>query len=728
MTILIRRLSADSVAGALQTGATGVEVESREKSRQSGLIRRCSRKLVSDVGQVPWADGGCLRPGVEKGMDVDRMSEQRQSSATAESLVKQQIITKADLAEARKREEMSGTPWYRQLVQMKKLNFNTVNDVLHYEFHSRAERKTHSSLGRTLVEGGVLKKEELSSALILQKRSGKLLGTVLLEQGLINREDIGRALAKQYSFDFVEISKAPSERAALDLVPESMAKQKAFIPVRLEGDRLTVLISGPQMPARLKDVGVLLGVRIHPKITAVDDLEREVESRYGGKRSSRTSNMVEEGMGVPMREGEGAYKKGKARGGKPTEGEKNGEVEDMEAQYEDEPQRFEEIAREARGVPVVKLVSTIIEGAINSGATDVHLDPQEPEMRVRYRIDGVLHDVMSIPKDIENATVSRLKILADLDITETRHPQDGHISLQVADAEYDVRVATLPTFLGERIVLRLLDQSSVLAGIRDLGLEAGDEKTLRRVVEQPYGMILVTGPTGSGKTTTLYSCLNEMDVMTESIVTLEDPIEYQLSGINQVQIEADIDLTFANVLRASLRQDIDVLLVGEIRDPETARIAIRAAMTGHLVFSTLHTNDAPEAITTLRNMDIPSYLISSALTAIVSQRLVRLICPDCKTTYAPSKELLKSIKLPETTKRLSRGKGCENCYQTGNRGRTGIFEVLEVTDSIRKMIATDEPGEKIVKAAKLKTMADRCRLKVKKGKITAEEFLRVIRT
>jgi type II secretory ATPase GspE/PulE/Tfp pilus assembly ATPase PilB-like protein len=349
-------------------------------------------------------------------------------------------------------------------------------------------------------------------------------------------------------------------------------------------------------------------------------------------------------------------------------------------------------------------------------------------MRVRYRIDGVLHDVMSIPREIENAVVSRIKILADIDITETRHPQDGHIGLEVGDSEFDVRVATLPTYLGERVVLRLLDQSSVLAGIRDLGLEPEDEEKLYRIIDQPYGMVLVTGPTGSGKTTTLYSCLNEMDVMTESIVTIEDPVEYQLSGINQVQIDTDIDRTFANTLRAALRQDIDVLLVGEIRDPETARIAIRAAMTGHLVLSTLHTNDAPEAISTLRNMDIPAYLVASALTAIVAQRLVRCICSGCKTSYAPQKSLLSSLRLPETTKKLYKGKGCADCYHTGYRGRTGIFEILEINESIRKLIIDEEPVAKIAKAAKLKTMADRCRLKVKDGEITAEEFLRVIRT
>jgi type II secretory ATPase GspE/PulE/Tfp pilus assembly ATPase PilB-like protein len=277
-------------------------------------------------------------------------------------------------------------------------------------------------------------------------------------------------------------------------------------------------------------------------------------------------------------------------------------------------------------------------------------------------------------------------------------------------------------------VLRLLDQSSVLQGIRDLGLEEEDEKRLTTIIEAPYGMILVTGPTGSGKTTTLYSCLNQKNVMTDSIVTLEDPVEYQLSGINQVQIDPDIQLTFANVLRASLRQDIDVLLVGEIRDPETARIAIRAAMTGHLVFSTLHTNDAPEAIATLRNMSVPSYLISSALTAVVGQRLVRKICEDCRESFSPTKTLLKSIKLPESTKTLYRGRGCEMCYHTGTRGRTGVFEILEMNSTVRNLIAEEAPPAKINSAAKLKTMADRCRVKVKRGIITPEEFLRVIRT
>ncbi len=300
--------------------------------------------------------------------------------------------------------------------------------------------------------------------------------------------------------------------------------------------------------------------------------------------------------------------------------------------------------------------------------------------------------------------------------------------MDIGSREFDVRVATHPTFLGERVVLRLLDQTTVLSGIKDLGLEEEDQKRLSKLIDQPYGMILVTGPTGSGKTTTLYSALNQKNVMTDSIVTLEDPIEYQLSGINQVQIDTDIGRSFANTLRAALRQDIDVLLVGEIRDMETARIAIRAAMTGHLVFSTLHTNDAPEAIGTLRNMDVPSYLIASALTAVIAQRLIRTICTNCKASFTPTAALLKSVGLNNTTKKLYRGKGCDVCYGTGNRGRTGIFEILEITPTIRKLIAEEAPAIDIQKAAKLKTMAMRCRQKVKRGELTPEEFLRVIRT
>jgi len=658
------------------------------------------------------------------------MVDDSKSTTLGEELVRQDVITREELAKARAREAETGTPWYRQLLQGGKLSFSVLEDLLKHEFHPKSVRDEHETLGQTLVKMKSLSEQQLKEALAEQKRSGRLLGNILLDRGHVTRRNITMALSKQHGLEFTELPQVPSEPKALEAVPENIAKKNKMLPIRLEGDKLTVLISSPQDREPLQDLGILLGKRIYPILTTVDDIRTEIAARYKNaklnvarpapatKTSARAAG-VREPAARPA-----TLKEELAR--RPET--KKVEEKKMEpAAPIKKKKSLQTIAQEASGMPVIKLVTTIIEGAVNSGATDVHLDPQDPEMRVRYRIDGILHDVMSIPGEVENAVISRIKIMSDIDITETRHPQDGHISMEIGGMEYDVRVATLPTFLGERVVLRLLDQTSVLSGIKDLGLELEDEKTLLRVINQPYGMILVTGPTGSGKTTTLYAALNQKNVLTDSIVTLEDPVEYQLSGINQVQIDTDIQLTFASTLRAALRQDIDVLLVGEIRDPETAYIAIRAAMTGHLVFSTLHTNDAAEAITTLRNMGVPSYLIASALTAVIGQRLVRQICPQCKGTYKPSKGMLKSIGLPETTKNLYKGVGCEHCYYTGSKGRTGIFEMFEVSPELRRLIAADRPIEEITKAAKLKNMGDRCKLKVERGEVAPEEFLRVIR-
>lgn len=658
------------------------------------------------------------------------MSARKRSETVGENLVKQELITRDELLEARQAEEDSGTPWYKQLLRSGKVSFEAIEDVLRYEFHSKAAYSAENNMGETLLGMGVITKDQLNEALKIQKRTGRLLGNILLEYKYASRQDIARAFSKQHDLPYVDLNKTKSERDALQSIPESVARKNEIIPIHADSERIDVLVVSPHALGNLDAAGILLGKRIDAKITACDDIKAEIARRYSVLKDANgdytppsarpTVKHVDLSQTVEPPE--------TAEEQPAMESNIVDTTEEHTVEEERDYARFEDIARAASGSSVVQMVSTIIEGAVNSGATDVHLDPQEPEMRVRYRIDGVLHDIMSIPEKMEAAVVSRIKIIADLDITDTRHPHDGHISLEVGDREFDVRVATLPTFLGERVVLRLLDQSSVLSGIRDLGLEADDERTFTRVIEEPYGMILVTGPTGSGKTTTLYAALNQKNVMTDSIVTLEDPVEYQLSGINQVQIDTDIDVTFANTLRAALRQDIDVLLVGEIRDSETARIATRAAMTGHLVFSTLHTNDAPEAISTLRNMEVPAYLISSALTAVIGQRLVRTICQECRTSFKPPASLLKSLGLPATTKKLYRGKGCNACYQTGNFGRTGIFEVVEINESIRSLIYEEASADAIMKAAKLKTMAMRCRQKVKNGVVNPEEFLRVIRT
>lgn len=659
------------------------------------------------------------------------MNARRNSATLGEDLVKQELITRDELNKAKENEASTGTPWYKQLIQARKVSFNAVEDMLRYEFHSKAVHTVQQSMGDTLVGMGVLTQDKLQEALSLQKRKGRLLGNILVEHGYATREDIARAFSLQHELPYTVLDRTPSDAAALALIPESVARKNEIIPISLQGDRLDVLITSPQALDRLEAASIILGKRIHVSITACDDIKTELARRYGTLKENDASAATPS-LRAPRQAAKQLDKEVPVESVHPSINKSVMENDTVsvneEVEVERESARFEAIARAASGSSVIQMVTTIIEGAVNSGATDIHLDPQEPEMRVRYRIDGVLHDIMSIPEELENAVVSRIKIIAELDITDTRHPQDGHISLEVGEREFDVRVATLPTFLGERIVLRLLDQSSILSGIRDLGLESDDEESLARIIEQPYGMILVTGPTGSGKTTTLYAALNQKNVMTDSIVTIEDPVEYQLSGINQVQIDTDIDVTFANTLRAALRQDIDVLLVGEIRDSETARIAIRAAMTGHLVFSTLHTNDAPEAIATLRNMEVPAYLISSALTAVIGQRLIRTICRECITSFKPAPTLLKSLGLPATTKKLYRGSGCDACYHTGNHGRTGIFEVLEITEPIRKLIYEEASAEVVMKAAKLTTMAMRCRQKVTEGVVNPEEFLRVIRT
>lgn len=659
------------------------------------------------------------------------MAGDRKDQAAGEQLVKQDVITREELEQAREQEARSGVPWYKQLLRSGKVSFSAIDDVLRYEFHSKAARDEHQSLGEFLVETGDLDKLQLSEALNEQKRSGRLLGNILLERGFVTREILTKALSRQHDLEFSSLSSSKSTPAALEHLPRHVAEKYELLPLHLDGDRLTVLINNPQTKAKLKDLGLLLGLRIHPMLTAVDDIQAEIARRYAAieeatagpqeptKVGRKRITLEETGTEEPI--------EAKSPRGKKSQ-EKTIVAETTTSKHEPKAPRFDDIAKAASGASVVKIVGTILEGAANSGATDVHIDPQDPETRVRYRIDGILHDVMSIPENVFAAVVSRIKIMSDLDITNTRLPQDGHISMEINGREFDVRVATLPTFLGERVVLRLLDQSSVLSGVRDLGLEEEDEVRINRIIQQPYGMILVTGPTGSGKTTTLYAMLNQKNVLTDSIVTLEDPVEYQIPGINQVQIDPDIDLTFANTLRAALRQDIDVLLVGEIRDAETARIATRAAMTGHLVFSTLHTNDAPEAISTLRNMGVPSFLISSALTSVIAQRLVRKICTNCKKAFDASPDLLRSLGLPSTQKKLFRGSGCATCYGTGNVGRTGIFEILEITAAIRKLIAEDAPIDDIQKIAKLKTMSMRCREKVKKGIVNPEEFLRVIRT
>jgi type II secretory ATPase GspE/PulE/Tfp pilus assembly ATPase PilB-like protein len=394
-------------------------------------------------------------------------------------------------------------------------------------------------------------------------------------------------------------------------------------------------------------------------------------------------------------------------------------------------QIMDRLGGSVENVQPVMLVSAIVETGVNSRATDIHFDPTDSGLIGRLRIDGMLHDVLTIPKAVQSNVIARLKVLADMDISETRRPQDGHISMTVGERRFDLRVAALPTFRGEKITLRVLDSTGGIPKLSELGMEHSDRLIYEEIITKPQGMTLVTGPTGSGKTTTLYASLSRINYRTYNIITLEDPVEYQLRGVNQVQVNPAIELTFANSLRASLRQDPDTILVGEVRDLETASIAIRAAMTGHRVFSTIHANTAPDAINTLINMNVRPFLITSSLLCILAQRLVRKLCVQCREEYEPEPEILQELNVKkDDSLKLYRAAGCENCNQTGYLGRTAVYELLRISPAIKQAILAEKTLEQITKKARSEGMSslyEKGVNKVLEGITTVDEILRVLR-
>jgi type II secretory ATPase GspE/PulE/Tfp pilus assembly ATPase PilB-like protein len=638
-----------------------------------------------------------------------------------EMLVKDEHITREQLEAAIKREKNSGISRVRHIINTYHVPIAVIDEIFHREFYSPKRRKEDLSLGETLLELGAVTKTQLRSALSEQKRTGRLLRNILLDRGVVTPPVITAALGKLYGLAVVEIDQVEVDLDALAKVPESVAWHNHLLPIRVENGVLVVAISDPRHVGALDTVHVLSGMKVECVLAEPNALLRAVVTHYRAfsRQAAKQQRVSREKAAAGVKQ---VSKKATGVGKEPETMGKRSKKEPAS----DAGGRFEELRKAADNMPVVSLVARIIEGAINARATDIHLDPQRPEMRVRYRIDGILHDVMTIPSRIEAAVVSRIKILADIDITETRRPQDGHFDVSSEEEGVDLRVATLPTHLGERVVLRLLNRTMMALGLNELGLDKKGATTFTRLIKDPFGMVLVTGPTGCGKTTTLYAALNQRNVISESIVTLEEPVEYELSGVNQIAIDANIGLTFPATLRAVLRQDPDTIMVGEIRDVETAHIAIRAAMTGHLVFSTLHTNTSAEAVGTLHNMGVPPYLTAASLIGVVAQRLVRIVCPHCKKRYKPTVAALKSIGIKESVKSLVRGTGCDECFHTGYLGRTGIFEILLITPGVRDLILANAPAGRIARAARVKSIPDQCRAKVKRGITTIEEYLRVI--
>jgi type IV pilus assembly protein PilB len=563
-----------------------------------------------------------------------------------------------------------------------------------------------SRLGDRLVAEKLITTDQLQRALTEQKGSADKLGTILVRLGFITEDSLVSFLSKQYAIPAITVAQVDPDPDVLKLVPEQIAKKHSVLPIKRMGNTLTLAMADPTNVFALDDVGFMTGLQIQPVVASEAAIRKAFERLYdaGGSVSDMMSELEEADTDVEVVEGgEEAFTKA--------------DVFDLK-----------ESADEA---PVVRLINMILTDAIRRGASDIHLEPYEKVFRVRFRIDGVLHEIMTPPKRLEAALTSRVKIMATLDIAERRLPQDGRIKLRYHQREIDFRVSTLPTIFGEKTVMRILDKEALQLDLTALGFDPWSLEQFTKAIHSPYGMILITGPTGSGKTTTLYSAIHTINSPDINIMTAEDPVEYNLKGVNQVQVNDEIGRTFAACLRSFLRQDPDVILVGETRDLETAQIGIRAALTGHLVLTTLHTNDCPSTPARLLDMGIPPFLVSSSLQLILAQRLGRRVCKECREPYEASEESLAPYgHVPQGTGTVTfyKGKGCQTCNFTGMKGRVAIYEVMPVSAELRDMILRNATTAEILDVAcsqGMKTLRQNALQKVIDGVTTVEEVLRV---
>ena len=561
---------------------------------------------------------------------------------------------------------------------------------------------THRLIGDILTEISQLSGEVLSESLALQKEKRGKIGEILIERKAISEPDLLKALGVQFGLPFVD--ELPADDLKADFtqkVPIHFLKKYKMVPWN-HGEDAFVAVNDPLIFQPLDDLRLVLGWN-------------------GVKTVLATNSTIMSGINM-------AYDMGRDSAEEVIEG-MHGD-EDSE-QIMSEIEETGDLLDETSDAPIIRLVNLMLSQAVKARASDIHIEPYQNQLKIRYRVDGILYDKLSPPKHIQSTLVSRIKIMAKLNIAEKRLPQDGRIEIKIADKNVDIRVSTIPTAFGERVVLRLLDKSSTLLKLSDLGMSEDRLKVFDGLIRNPHGIILVTGPTGSGKTTTLYAALSTINSPQINIITVEDPIEYQINGIAQIQVNPKIDLTFAKGLRSIVRQDPDVILVGEIRDLETAEISIQSALTGHLVFSTLHTNDSASAVTRMIDMGIERFLVSSSVIAIMAQRLVRVICQECKEAYVPDRESLESIGLsPDDLKdkKIYRGRGCEACLQTGYMGRIGIFEFMLLDDDLKNLILKTSDSNAIKRKAVEKgmiTVRQDGAFKVLDGTTTIEEVFRV---
>ena len=551
-------------------------------------------------------------------------------------------------------------------------------------------------LGTLLVKRGLLTQEALEEALAVRRDEDALLGEILLRQGLVNEDDLSAALQEQHGVEYQALDLESLDPQLAQLIPESLARSRFVLPLAVQEDTLIVGMVAPDDLETISEVQLLTGYSVKPVLTSIGKMLTALERCFDAKIASRQTL-------IDMRVDE--IRSGCAQ-----------VSEDDSAQSLD-----------PNDAPVVRLVNSMFSGSVRMHASDVHVEPQGNSVRVRYRVDGELQEIMTIPTRILPAVVSRIKVMADMDITEHRRPQDGHISLSEAGRSLDLRISTIPTVCGEKVVARIVDRAAVKFEFDELGFPKGECLRIREMMKRPHGMILVTGPTGSGKSTTLYTILTELNLPNRNIVTVEDPVEYQLEGINQIQVDAEFGMGFASALKYLLRQDPDVIMVGEIRDRETSQTAVQAALTGHLLLSTMHTNDAVGVVARLSDLGVDSFLISDALLGVVAQRLVRRICADCKEEYEPSPAALEAIAAEtkcDGDHKFFRGAGCDKCSGTGFLGRIPIFESLVLTPAIKKAVERGAPSSEIHTIAEgegMVTLASAGFTRTLDGETTVEE-------
>jgi type IV pilus assembly protein PilB len=591
-------------------------------------------------------------------------------------------------------------------------------------------------IGECLVQAGLITETDLQAALVEHKRSGERLGAVLVRMNLATERQIAKALAYQLGFSYVNLAENPPDPTAVVLIPKDVALKRTCIAIALEKNLLTVAMSDPLLFTLVQDLEFQTGYRIKQVVATRAEIVEAIHAGYPDKALARVGNQGalsvpgrSRGQGVPGADTPGAGML--APFVDPAAAPGAGLVRRPEEEI------FEQVAgakgATAETAPIIDLVDLVIKSALKSRASDIHIEPTDTNVVVRHRLDGLLKEVMDLPKWVHEGLVARMKIMGGMDIAEKRLPQDGRIRCQGDDGqEVDFRASTLRTIFGEKIVLRVLDHRKGVPPLEELGFSAAALESLRHFLRHQHGMILVVGPTGSGKTTTLCSALTSVRSERTNIVTIEDPVEYQIPGVNQTQINDKIKLTFANALRSILRQDPDVVLLGEIRDQETARIAMQAAQTGHLVLSTLHTDDAPSCVTRLTDIGIEPYVTASALIGVVAQRLMRRLCGHCRRPYTPDPETLRAMSITEAeaaTITFYRAVGCDQCNQTGYRGRVGVYEIMHVSDKLRRLIA-QRGSEAALRDAALSdgmvSLGEDGLLKVKAGVTTPEELLRVV--